>query len=83
MQCSCEICGYSIRSHEQPPSGDKGWGHSRLGTRVLRAEPGLRLSLSEWREAWLTSASSCDEALGPDLISLSVPLGQAVPEMGG
>ena len=72
-----------IRSHQQPRAGIRGWGESRLGTWVLRAEPGLRLSLSEWREAWLTSASSRDEVLGPELISVSVTLGQAVPEMGG
>jgi hypothetical protein len=68
-----------IRSHQQPRAGIRGWGESRLGTWVLRAEPDLRLSLSERREPWLTPASSCDEVWGPDSISLSVIFESSCP----
>ncbi len=74
-----------IRSHQQrvPQAGTRGLGEpTRHAGSAGRTR--LRLSLSEWREVWLTSTSRCDQVLGLDLISLlcySVPLGQAAPEM--
>ena len=69
-----------IRSHQQRVS--------QAGTRGLR-EPTrhagfagrtrFRLSLSEWCEVWLMSASRCDQVLGLDLISLLCYLWAKLP----